>query len=156
MITALKVEKLLFWVFNRGPLRGWGTIVDTWNSVDVSGLVGEANETGDDYAFQLNGVQQAGALVPLVRYDKRFARAVGKWMLNVANATRLMYPGYLPSNLQDADTWSDANDPKGVMKRCVKNGRVQALSQQVMRRKEVGQQQTYPFTAHHRLAISDR
>lgn len=113
--TEYNVEKLLFWVFNRGPLRGWGTIVDTWNSVDVSGLVGEANETGDDYAFQLNGVQQAGALVPLVRYDKRFARAVGKWMLNVANATRLMYPGYLPSNLQDADAWSDANDPKGVI-----------------------------------------
>lgn len=113
--TEYNVEKLLFWVFNRGPLRGWGTIVDTWNSVDVSGLVGEANETGDDYAFQLNGVQQAGSLVPLVRYDKRFARAIGKWMLNVANATRLMYPGYLPSNLQDADDWSDANDPKGVI-----------------------------------------
>ena len=113
--TEYNVEKLLFWVFNRGPLRGWGTIVDTWNSVDVSGLVGEANETGNDYAFQLNGVQQAGALVPLARYDKRFARAIGKWMLNVANATRLMYPGYLPSNLQDADDWSDANDPKGVI-----------------------------------------
>lgn len=113
--TEYNVEKLLFWVFNRGPLRGWGTIVDTWNAVDVSGLVGEANETGDDYAFQLNGVQQAGALVPLARYDKRFARTIGKWMLNVANATRLMYPGYLPSNLQDADAWSDAHDPKGVI-----------------------------------------
>ena len=113
--TQYNIEKLLFWVFNRGPLRGWGTIVDTWNTVDVSGLVGEANDTGDDYAFQLNGVQQAGSLVPLVRYDKRFARAIGKWMLNVANATRLMYPGYLPSNLQDADAWSDANDPKGVI-----------------------------------------
>ncbi len=113
--TEYNVEKLLFWVFNRGPLRGWGTIVDTWNSVDVSGLVGEANETGDDYAFQLNGVQQAGSLVPLARYDKRFARAIGKWALNVANATRLMYPGYLPGNLQDADDWSDAYDPKGVI-----------------------------------------
>ena len=36
-------------------------------------------------------------------------------MLNVANATRLMYPGFLPSHLQDADAWSDANDPAGVM-----------------------------------------
>ena len=36
-------------------------------------------------------------------------------MLNVANATRLMYPGFLPSHLQDADVWSDANDPKGVI-----------------------------------------
>lgn len=113
--TEYNIEKLLFWVFNRGPLRGWGTIVGTWNTFDVSGLVGEANDGGNDYAFQLNGVQQAGALVPLVRYDKRFARTVGKWMLNVANATRLMYPGFLPSHLQDADAWSDANDPAGVM-----------------------------------------
>jgi hypothetical protein len=113
--TEYNIEKLLYWIFNRGPLRGWGTIVGTWNTFDASGLVGEANDGGDDYAFQLNGVQQAGALVPLVRYDKRFARAVGKWMLNVANATRMMYPGFLPSHLQDADAWSDANDPEGVI-----------------------------------------
>ncbi len=113
--TEYNIEKLLYWIFNRGPLRGWGTIVGTWNTVDVSGLVGEANDGGNDYAFQLNGVQQAGALVPLVRYDKQFARTVGKWMLNVANATRLMYPGFLPSHLQDADAWSDVNDPDAVM-----------------------------------------
>ena len=113
--TEYNIEKLLFWIFNRGPLRGWGTIVGTWNGIDVSGLVGEANDGGNDYAFQLNGVQQAGALVPLVRYDKRFARTVGKWMLNLANATRLMYPGFLPSHLQDAYNWSSVNDPEGVI-----------------------------------------
>ncbi len=113
--TEYNVEKLMFWVFNRGPLRGWGNIVGEWNGFDVSGLVGEANDGGNDYAFQLNGVQQAGALVPLVRYDKRFARTVGKWMLNVANATRLMFPGFLPSHLQDASAWSAEYDPEGVM-----------------------------------------
>ena len=113
--TEYNIEKLLFWIFNRGPLRGWGTIVGNWNGFDVSGLVGEANDAGNDYAFQLNGTQQAGALVPLVRYDKRFARAVGKWMLNVSNATRLMYPGFLPDHLQDASAWSDVYDPEGVM-----------------------------------------
>ncbi len=113
--TKYNIEKLLFWIFNRGPIRGWGTIVGTWNTFDVSGLVGEANDGGNDYAFQLNGVQQAGALVPLVRYDKQFARTVGKWMLNVANATRLMYPGFLPGNLQDADAWSDVNDPDAIL-----------------------------------------
>ena len=113
--TEYNIEKLLFWIFNRGPLRGWGTIVGTWNGFDVSGLVGEANDSGNDYAFQLNGTQQAGCLVPLVRYDKQFARTVGKWMLNVANATRLMYPGFLPSHLQDAYAWSSVNDPKGVI-----------------------------------------
>jgi hypothetical protein len=113
--TKYLVENFLFWIFNRGPLRGWGTIVGDWNNFDVSGLVGEANDAGNDYAFQLNGVQQAAQLAPLVRYDKRFARAIGKWMLNVANATRLMYPGFLPSSMQDASDWSAENDPKGVM-----------------------------------------
>lgn len=113
--TEYNIEKLLYWVFHRGPLRGWGTIVGNWNGIDVSGLVGEANDGGNDYAFQLNGLQQAGALVPLVRYDKRFARAIGKWVLNVANATRLMFPGFLQDQLQDASAWSDQYDPQGVI-----------------------------------------
>ncbi len=113
--TKYDLEKLMFWVFNRGPLRGWGTIVDNWGGVDVSGLVGEANENGNDYAFQMNAVQHAAALVPMVRYDKRYARTIGKWVLNMANATRLMYPGFLPSDRQDASTWSQVNDPKSVV-----------------------------------------
>ena len=113
--TAYDIEKLVYWVFYRGPIRGWGTIVGEWGGLDVSGLVGEANDGGNDYAFQMNGVQQAAALVPLVRYDKRFARTIGKWMLNVANATRLMYPGFLPASLQDASDWSETYDTDRVI-----------------------------------------
>jgi hypothetical protein len=113
--TRYDVEKMVNWSFDRGPLRGWGTIVGNWNGFDVAGLVGEANDGGNDYAFQLNGVQQAAALVPMVRYDKRYARAIGKWVLNLANATRLFFPGFLPSSLQDASAWSSANDPGQVM-----------------------------------------
>lgn len=113
--TKYDIEKMVNWSFDRGPLRGWGTIVGTWGGFDVSGLVGEANDNGNDYAFQLNGVQQAAALAPMVRYDKRFARAIGKWILNLANATRLMYPGFLPSDKQDASAWSAAHDPQQVM-----------------------------------------
>ena len=113
--TTYDVQKMVNWSFDKGPLRGWGTIVGNWGGFDVSGLVGEANDGGNDYAFQLNAVQQAGQLVPMVRYDKRFARAIGKWVLNLANATRLYYPGFLPSNLQDATAWSNANDPNQVI-----------------------------------------
>jgi hypothetical protein len=113
--AAYDVGKLLNWSFDRGNLRGWGTITGTWGGFNVSGLVGEANDAGNDYAFQLNGVQQAAALVPMVRYDKRFARAVGKWMLNLSNATRLFYPGFLPPNLQDASAWSAVHDPDQVI-----------------------------------------
>ncbi len=113
--TNYNIEKMLNWSFNRGELRGWGTIVGNWGGFDVSGLVGEANDAGNDYAFQLNGVQQAAALVPMVRYDKKYARAIGKWMLNLSNAMRLYYPGFLPANMQDASAWSNANDPQQVI-----------------------------------------
>lgn len=113
--TNYDIEKLVNWSFNRGALRGWGTIVGKWGGLDVSGLVGEANDNGNDYAFQLNGVQQAAALAPMVRYDKRFARAIGKWVLNLANATRLFYPGFLPASQQDASAWSEVNDPEKVI-----------------------------------------
>lgn len=113
--TNYDVEKLLFWCFNRGPLRGWGTIVGNWGGVDVSGLVGEANDNGNDYAFQLNGVQQAAALVPMTRYDKRFARTIGKWMLNLSNATRFFFSDALPSSLQDSEDWSNTYDPENVI-----------------------------------------
>lgn len=113
--TNYNIEKMVNWSFDRGPLRNWGTIVGRWGSFDVSGLVGEANDNGNDYAFQLNGVHQAAALLPMVRYDKRFARAIGKWILNLANATRLFYPGYLPDQLQDASAWSAKYDPGHII-----------------------------------------
>jgi hypothetical protein len=113
--TEYDIQKFTTWSFDRGHLRGWGTIVGKWGGMDVSGLVGEANDNGNDYAFQLNGVQQAAALVPMVRYDKRFANAIGKWMLNLANATRLFYPGFLPAHLQDGTAWSDTNDPERII-----------------------------------------
>ncbi len=113
--TNYDIQKMVNWSFDRGALRGWGTIVGNWGGFDVSGLVGEANDGGNDYAFQLNGVQQAAALVPMVRYDKKYARAIGKWMLNLSNATRLYYPGFLPATMQDASSWSAANDPQRVI-----------------------------------------
>ncbi|HTJ50161.1 MAG TPA: LamG-like jellyroll fold domain-containing protein, partial [Cyclobacteriaceae bacterium] len=113
--TQYDIEKMLNWSFNKGPLRNWGTIVGTWNGSDVSGLIGEANDAGNDYAFALNGFQQAAALVPLVKYDKRFARAIGKWTLNLANASRLYYSKYLPQADQDDYTWSSVNDPESVI-----------------------------------------
>jgi hypothetical protein len=51
----------------------------------------------------------------MARYDKRFARAVGKWALNLANATRLFFPGFLPAGMQDGAAWASANDPQKVM-----------------------------------------
>lgn len=113
--TTYDVEKMLNWVFDKGPLRNWGTIVGTWSGSDVSGLIGEANDAGDDYAFVMNGFQQAAALVPLAKYDKRFAKAIAKWTLNVANASRFFYSQYIPEGSQSNFAWSFTNDPQSVI-----------------------------------------
>jgi len=109
--TNYPLQKLLGWCFDRGDLRGWGAIVGNWGGYDVSGLIGEANDGGDDYAFVMNGFQQAAALAPLPKYDKRYARAIAKWILNLTNASRLFYWNALPQDHQDSYDWASANDP---------------------------------------------
>ncbi|MBC8004933.1 MAG: LamG domain-containing protein, partial [Verrucomicrobia bacterium] len=110
--TSYPLDKLLNWCFDRGPLRGWGAIVGNWGGYEVSGLIGEANDNGNDYAFVMNGFQQAAALAPLAKYDKRYARALAKWLLNVASASRLFYHNALPAENQDSYAWASANDPE--------------------------------------------
>lgn len=100
--TDYDIEKMFNWCFDRGPLRGWGCIVGNWGGYDVSGLIGEANDGGDDYAFVMNGYQQAAALAPVAKYDKRFARAYARWILNLANASRLFYVDALPEENQES------------------------------------------------------
>ena len=109
--TNYPIQKLLDWCFNRGALRGWGSIVGTWGGYDVSGLIGEANDNGNDYAFVMNGFQQVAALAPLPKYDKRYARAIAKWILNITNASRLFYWNSMPAANQDSYAWASANDP---------------------------------------------
>jgi len=107
--TEYNIEKMLNWCFDVGPLRDWGSIVGTWGGLDISGVIGEVNGS-NDYAFLMNTFEQAGALLPLLRYDDRFADALGKWMLNAANASRLFYTNYLPDHKQDSEEWSHQYD----------------------------------------------
>ncbi|MCK5134937.1 MAG: T9SS type A sorting domain-containing protein [Bacteroidales bacterium] len=109
--TQYNIEKMINWCFDRGEIRGWGAIVGRWGDYDCSGLIGEANDGGNDYAFAMNGYEQAGALVPMARYDDRFATAIAKWVLNLANASRLFYPNYLPDDMQDNADWAHTYDP---------------------------------------------
>jgi PKD repeat protein len=117
--TNYNLEKMLNWTFSSGKntLRGWGTIVGTWNGCDVSGLIGEANDGGNDYAFSMNGFQHAAALAPVAKYDKRYARAIAKWILNLANASRLFYRNALPSDHQETASyqWSATYDKTAVV-----------------------------------------
>ncbi len=100
------LAKLVNWCFaGKTPCRGgdWGAVVGRWGEYDVSGLIGAS-----DRVFLMNTFDTASPLVPLVRYDPRFARAIGKWMLNAANAARLFYPDELPTEYQAAADLKDA------------------------------------------------
>jgi hypothetical protein len=114
--TTYDITKMLHWCFANGDgtLRQWGVTVGTWGGYDCSGLIGEINHS-NDYPFFMNTVEQAGALVPLVRYDDRYARAIGKWVLNAANASRLFYTDYLPDDHQDGEVWGHQYDPRSLI-----------------------------------------
>ncbi|NWF90618.1 MAG: T9SS type A sorting domain-containing protein [Ignavibacteriaceae bacterium] len=111
--TKYDVYKFINWCFEQSPLRNWGVITGKWGLYDVNGLVGELSPR--KYAFLMNTFEHVGALVPLVRYDTRFARAIGKWVLNAANSIRLFYSKYLPDLNQDSDEWSKLYDPNSYI-----------------------------------------
>lgn len=93
--TDYDVKKILDWTFEGCKAvdgrTGWGVIAERWGDYDVHGLQGSITD-GGGYAFLMNSFDMAWPLVPMVRYDTRYAEAIGKWMLNVTNAARLLYP----------------------------------------------------------------
>ncbi len=105
--TNYNLYKMLNWCFSK-TMRNWNVLLGKWGVYDISGLIGEDSERL--YAFSMNTFQQAGALIPIVKYDERFANALGKWLLNVANASRLFYSRYLDNLHQDSESWSEKYD----------------------------------------------
>lgn len=105
--TTHNVEKLVNWVFEptSAVRSGWGCIVGTWNGYQVNGLLGSTTD-GGGYAFAFTTFANAGSLVPMVRYDDRFARAIGKWMLNLSANSRLFYRDQIPAANQSSAGWT--------------------------------------------------
>ncbi len=95
------INKMLGWSFDGTAVcrEGWGMLVGKWNGFDISGVVGSTVDHGG-YGFLMNTYDAAWPLVPLVRYNQAYANAIGKWMLNAANAAKLFYPQYIPAGHQ--------------------------------------------------------
>jgi hypothetical protein len=93
--TDYDIKKILDWTFEgckaKDGRTGWGVIAERWGDYDVHGLQGSITD-GGGYAFLMNSFDMAWPLVPMAKYDTRFANAIGKWMLNLTNAARLFYP----------------------------------------------------------------
>lgn len=106
------IQKLVNWVFSRSSARPTKTMIsgEAWGGQDAGGLMGfTVPNTGSDvrgYAFSMNTFATAMPMVPLARYEDRYARAIGKWMLNAASAARLFYANaHAPQN-QSSSFWS--------------------------------------------------
>ncbi|OPA79163.1 hypothetical protein BVG16_08690 [Paenibacillus selenitireducens] len=127
------VQKLINWCFDGDShcRKGWGVISERWGDYDCHGLCGsltdwgqrwdlgpnplfdEYKEDSSGYAFAANTFSLAAAFIPLVRYDTRFAKDIGKWMLNAANNARLFYPDALPKQQQSCAFYR--SDPNHVI-----------------------------------------
>lgn len=102
--------KMINWCFdgNNSDRDGWGVMAERWGKYDVHGLVGQ--KKWEHYAFAMNTFSQAAALVPIVKYNSSYAKSIGKWILNLANASRLFYADEYPKNRQSSALWQGDQD----------------------------------------------
>jgi hypothetical protein len=114
------VPKFLSWVFARSAARPDLIMIsgELWGGNDVGGLLGgfransayHPDDVQEGYAFAMNTYANAMPVVPIARYEDRLSRAIGKWMLNAANAARLFYGNAHPPQNQSSEFW--AGDPQ--------------------------------------------
>ncbi|MQY78704.1 MAG: hypothetical protein GH151_05835 [Bacteroidetes bacterium] len=101
--TRYDISTLLSWTFEgcnaEDGRTGWGIINDRWGEYDVNGIQGNIIQEGG-YGFLMNTYDMAWPLVPMVRYEPRYAKVIAKWMLNAANSARLFYPYEIPDENQ--------------------------------------------------------
>ena len=75
---------------------GWSVMSGKFGSYSVDGLVGQ----GGDYAFSMNSFHLASVLAPMVKYDVRYADAIGKYLLNLVNNAKVFFAQNLPLSNQ--------------------------------------------------------
>lgn len=112
--TNFDTHKLLGWTFDGTAVcrEGWGVLTGKWNGFDISGIVGSTVDHGG-YGFLMNTFDMAWPMVPMVKYEPAYSNAIGKWMLNAVNASRLFYPQYMPAEHQTLPNYAAVT--KGVI-----------------------------------------
>ena len=113
--TNYDTRRFVNWSFAGDNRRRWGVTTGRWGDYDCAGLVGSVRRSTNMYAFAMNSFDLPGAIVPIVRYDDRFADAIGKWMLNLANSARLFYSNSLPKARQSDCDWSRKYDSQSCI-----------------------------------------
>jgi hypothetical protein len=111
-VEKLDMARVMTAWFGDGPAdkNPWsvtsGTVVD---GITCDGLDG-ARVGEDFYAFTMGSLQNPAWLVPIVRYDPRYARAIARFALHAANSCRLLQGEGLDASHQDHAAWKSAWD----------------------------------------------
>jgi hypothetical protein len=112
-------DKMINWCFDKSYARpDWKVNTERWAGIDTAGLVGGTDclpwrKGSGGYGFAMNTFGWAWALVPIARYDPRYAHDIGKWMLNAASASRLYYGNAHSREGQSCPDWD--GDPEHVV-----------------------------------------
>ncbi len=102
-----------------GYNRGSWSVARGWNpgGVQADGLDMDSRQNGGvGYAFTMGSYQNTAWLAPVARYDQRYARNIGRFLLNAANSCRLLRGIDLDSNHQAHRGWRDNLVYNGVNK----------------------------------------
>lgn len=94
------MQKIVNWVFQSAQPGGnnAGIHVGKYGDEEINGLSGGS---AANRGFSMNTYAPILGLLPMVRYDLRFATAVGKYLLNVATNARLFYTEFLSDAYED-------------------------------------------------------
>jgi hypothetical protein len=101
--TNYDVGKFLDFVFESDSAfrSGWSVMNGSFGPYAVDGLVGQSN----DYAFAMNSFHLASVLAPMVKYDSRYASAIGKYLLNLVNNAKVFFPQNLGLSNQSMNNY---------------------------------------------------
>lgn len=109
--------------FDLGPIYdAWfGDLPDGWHitagevlddGVTADGLDGAIwKQSGNFRCFTMGSLNGPAWLLPALRYDQSYARAIAKYSLNMAVSMRLLQGYKLDWNHQDHKDWKDKYDP---------------------------------------------
>ncbi len=115
-VGKLDLEQVINAWFGDGPREKspwYVTRATRLNGITCDGLDAARKPEGF-YAFTMGSLQNPAWLVPVVRYDPSFARAIGRFALHAANSCRLLQGEGLAAENQDHAEWKARWDPNNL------------------------------------------
>ncbi|SNT07592.1 Uncharacterised Sugar-binding Domain [Micrococcales bacterium KH10] len=95
--TNYNIEKFMGWVIggNATYRNGWNGHSRRVGNIDIGGY------TGDSQAYFFNSIYPLTTLVQLAKYDPSWAKAAGRWALNLTNTSQYALPELRAASDQD-------------------------------------------------------